>query len=119
MTTKERWGKIAERVGGGKTMKECAERFKALRDELRENKARAKAVVDAKKAARGAMTKTERAKMDRLAAREKMKEENRRAEEEHVARKERLRQGGGGGGGGGGRGDRKGRQGGQGGSRNG
>ena len=32
MTTKERWTAIAEFVGGGKTKKECAARFKELRD---------------------------------------------------------------------------------------
>ena len=66
---KERWRKIAELVG--KSRKQCHARFKQLREQLREEQARTAAEATARADALASMTPTERAKLERAAARKK------------------------------------------------
>ena len=79
-TSRERWTNIAEMVGDGMTKKQCAERYKFLRREVKRAQQYAETTAQTKLDELSAMTPTERAKLERDAARKKEKKRRRDVE---------------------------------------
>ena len=72
-TKVERWTNISQYVGGKRTKRECAERFKMLREEFRAEEMRKKVEEQERIEELAGMTATERAKLARGEARKKEK----------------------------------------------